>query len=222
MTNATASPLVQIPVEYFIYRADENGGEDFILPDGFETFARTCNRVVRWSVERELAAKRRAEENLHAGLDAALARDGSIEPQKIALMDKCWAETGDLFRHYDRIPDLIQQLVMLATVPTTVYGDYYYCFAEWPYEARNLLKRKQLRCLPRDAWPDNPGVPPFIIASDHLYSPRPIEGLRLYRGCTSDRPRIFKFSVPRRFLDEEGWHGLRPFARRRSKGGLAS
>lgn len=218
MLNRKEPTFVEVSAEYFLYLVDENKGKKFELPEGFETFARTCNRVVKWSLGPELAAQRRAKAILDAATEASETRGAIFEDE---VKKRYSRERGDLFRHFDRMNILIQQLVTLSTVPTTILGALYcHIFEKSPNMVANLLKPKRtlLGCLPPHAWPEDPGVPPFVVAGGCLFSPRPIEGFRLYDGCAPERPHMFKFSVPQWFLDEGGWHGLRRFAFRRSKG----
>src|SRR5207245_10036586 len=60
--------------------------------------------------------------------------------------------------------------------------------------------------LPDASWPEDPLVPPFIVISDRIFSPIPIEGLRAPQTAGESVPLF----APVAFLAEGGWQALRP------------
>ncbi|HWE96355.1 MAG TPA: hypothetical protein VG269_20500 [Tepidisphaeraceae bacterium] len=200
LRKTEAVQTVAVETEFFIYLAEENDFDHF---PAARTFTRTCNRVVGWSAAAEFRAQKRAEAYLDENAEDVPDDD---------VMEKHLELQGDLFLHHHRAAMMVQQLVALASVPESIYGDF--CctaFEKSPHWAAKLLKPRNTLylCLHPSAWPDHPGVPPFAVFRGDLFSPVPMKGMRLYDGCKPAHPRNFEFQVPSWFLEDGGWPAMK-------------
>jgi hypothetical protein len=195
---------VQIGGEYYNYLVEDNPRE---LPPSVEelmTFARAC----RWCCDQSIGAEVRSR---HAGMAFDADPAGARSDDQVVEDLPAHELSGGLGRHVLRLEVLVDQLVQLASVPLTVLGDY---DCHFPHEdtkwARFLRPRHTcFKMLPRNIWPENPGIPPFIVTSGHVFSPRLIAGLVLDEAVQQFGPRQFQFRVPQWLLKDCGWHNLR-------------
>lgn len=199
---ANRDQLVEVNAEYFVYPLASDGERR--LPPG-KTFRRTCSRIVRWSAATEFRARHRAQAHLTARPDH-LDSGGEDAP-----IENPNHSRRALLRHCDRVGTMVRQLVALATLRTLMYTECCCCEAFEDALSFGVGSSDQyrvlFRCLPTDAWPQHPGIPPFMAESTDLFSPIPIEGLRPYEGCAP--VGAFTFQVPRWFLNAGGWHSMK-------------
>jgi hypothetical protein len=118
---------------------------------------------------------------------------------------------ADQHRHYQRVAHMTHQLVQLAAMQDLLFGDYESLFVEQPRRASKFLGGDlRYSALSPYAWPEDPGIPPFMLfADDFVFSPLPLEGLRPTLS-SAKRPLPFVFAVSDAFLAAGGWRVLNP------------